>query len=183
MSQVIKNMASGPVPPSVPQQFTADDATVGIPVANNLNLFSRDTEENNNNGIQTTADPNLSDNFYVEITNRVKGTATTVDVGTGDIITFTPTVIGTYSFEFRISAYNTTSLLGAGASIFGAIRFDGVNTNICDLFDEINNDEGAMSNTDIAVIASGANMIVRATGYAGQTIKWAAVGLYTFVGA
>lgn len=182
MSQVIKNLASGPVPPAVPDQFTADDGTLGIPVANNLNLLSRDTTDNNNNGIQTTADPNGSDNFFIELTNRVQGTATTVGAGTGDIITFTPSVIGTYSFEFRIAAYNTTSLLGAGASIFGAIRFDGVNTNICDLFDEINNDEGAMSGTDLAVVASGANMILRATGYAAQTINWGAVGLYTFVG-
>jgi len=182
MSQFYIGVTAGSIPPAVPMQFTADDATVGVPVANNYNILSRDTTDDNSNGIQTTVDPNGSDSHYIELTNRVQGTATTVGASTGDIITFTPSVVGTYAFEFRIAAYNTTSSLGAGASVFGAIRFDGVNTNICDLFDEINNDEGAMSGTDLAVVASGASMILRATGYAAQTINWGAVGLYTFVG-
>src|SRR3546814_11782108 len=40
-------------------------------VGNNLNLLSRDTD-NNNNGIQTTADPNGGDDFFIELTNRVQ---------------------------------------------------------------------------------------------------------------
>jgi len=118
----------------------------------------------------------------IVITNRVQGSATTIGAATSTIITFTPTVIGTYAFEFRLAAYNTTSLLGSGASLFGAIRFDGVNSNVCDLFDEINNDEGAMTGTNLAVISSGASMLLQVTGYAAQTINWSAVGLYTFVG-
>lgn len=38
MSQVIKNLASGPVPPSVPTQFTTDNG-VAVPALNNLNVF------------------------------------------------------------------------------------------------------------------------------------------------
>lgn len=33
------NSASGPVPPTVPTQFTADDGNHAIPAANNLNVF------------------------------------------------------------------------------------------------------------------------------------------------
>ena len=66
--------------------------------------------------------------------------------------------------------------------MFGAIRFDGANSNICDTFDEIVNEEGAMSAVDISVVVSGADVILRATGYAAQTINWSSVGLYTFIG-
>lgn len=183
MSQIYKDNTSGPVPPAVPEQFTADDATIGIPVANNLNLLSRDTTENNNNGIQTTADPNLSDDFYVEITNRLQGSVTTVGAVTSPMITFTPTSVGTYTIECRISGYNTTSLLGAGYSLFGSVRFDGVNSNLCGTVDRIINEEGAMSSANTTFTVSGANILINGVGYAAQTINWIAVCLYTYVGA
>lgn len=182
MSQIYKSLAAGPVPPTVPTSFVTDDGTA-VPALNTLNVNGIDSTENNANGILTRANPNLSDNLEIIITNRLQGTTSTVGAVTGDIITFTPTVIGTYSIEYRTAAYNTTSILGAGYSFFGAIRFDGVNSNICDTFDEIVNEEGTMSNVDLAVVVSGANVILRATGYLGQTINWSSVGLYTFIGA
>lgn len=189
MSQIYKQVTAGVLPPVVPTTFDTQDGNA-VPAANILLVNAYDSEEDNVNGITTkggiaAGDPpgtGSANEMDVYITNRVQGFATTVGAATSTIITFTPTVIGTYAFEFRISAYNTTSLLGSGASVFGAIRFDGVNSNVCDLFDEINNDEGAMSSTDILVISSGASMLLQATGYAAQTINWAAVGLYTFVG-
>lgn len=186
MSQAgINNTTSGPVPPAVPTQFTADDSTVGVPVANNFNLLSNDTTANNDNGIRTTTIANGSANHFTQLTNRLQGSVTTVGdgvPGTGTIISFTPTVIGTYSIEYRAAAYNTTSTLGAGYSMFGAVRFDGATSTICDTFDEIVNEEGAMSGVDIFVDVSGADIRLRATGYAAQTINWSGVGLYTFVG-
>lgn len=38
MSQIIKSLVSGPVPPAVPTQFTTD-AGIAVPVANNINVF------------------------------------------------------------------------------------------------------------------------------------------------
>ncbi len=181
MSQIYKSLASGPVPPSVATSYVTDDGTA-IPVANSLNVLARDTTVNDVDGIRTNADPNGSANLYVELTNRLQGTVTTVGAVTDNVITFTPSVIGTYSTEFRVAAYNTTSSLGAGYSLFGAIRYDGVNSTICDTFDEIVNEEGAMSGVDIAVTTSGASLLVQVTGYAAQTINWSGVGLYTFVG-
>lgn len=183
MSNAFLRTSAGNLPPVVPTQFTADDATIGIPVGNNFNLLSNDTTENNANGIQTTTIADGSDNHFTQLTNRLQGSAATVSTGTADIITFVPPIVGTYSIEFRAAAYNTTSLLGAGYSLFGAIRFDGINSNICDTFDEIVNEEGAMSNVDIAIVVSGASVILRATGYLNQNINWSAVGLYTFIGA
>lgn len=183
MSQICKiSSGGGSLPPTVATSYVTDDGTA-IPSANVLNVNGLDSTENNANGIVTRANPDLSNNLDVIISNRLQGSATTTGTGTADIITYIPTVIGTYSIEYRVAAYNTTTPLGAGYSVFGAIRFDGTNSNICDTFDEIVNEEGAMSNVDIAVIVSGANVILRSTGYAAQTINWSAVGLYTFIGA
>lgn len=186
MSQIYKPLtSSGPIPPVIATSYVTQDGTA-VPAANVLIVNGNDSTENNNNGIITKGGvigTGTSNEVDVIITNRLQGSATTVDVGTADIITFTPSVIGTYSIEYRTAAYNTTSLLGAGYSYFGAIRFDGVNSTICDPFDEINNEEGAISAVDLSVIVSGANVILRATGYAGQTINWGSVGLYTFIGA
>jgi hypothetical protein len=181
MSQIIKNLASGPVPPAVPTSFTTDVNSPAVPLANVLIEIGGFVSTNNANGIRTDGSSG-SNTLTIQLTNRFQGSATTVGAGTADVITFTPTVIGTYSIEYRTAAYNVTSSLGGGYSFFGGIRFDGVNSNICDTFDEINNEEGTMSNTDLSVVVSGANVILRATGYLGQTINWSSVGLYTFVG-
>ncbi len=181
MSQIIKNLASGPVPPTVATTYVTDVNSPAIPAANILNVLGNDTTANNVNGVITDGSSG-SNTLTVQLTNRLQGAATTVGAATGDVITFIPTVVGTYSLEYRTAAYNTTSLLGAGYSFFGAIRFDGVNSNICDAFDEINNEEGAMTAVDLAVVVSGASIILRATGYAAQTINWSSVGLYTFIG-
>lgn len=182
MSQIYKSLSSGPTPPAIPDQFTVDVNGPAIPVANNLNVYGRDSTANDVDGIRTNNDPNGSATVYVELTNRLQGSTTTVGAVTGDIITFAPTVTGTYTIEYRVAAYNVTGSIGAGYSMFGAIRFDGVNANICDIFDEIVNEEGTMSSVDLSVVVSGANIILRATGYAAQTINWSAVGLYTFIG-
>lgn len=185
MSQFQVVYPSGVTPPTVPLQFTTDAGTA-VPAANNLDVKGKSSTENNANGVIVkggTPNTPAADEMDIVLTNRVYGSVTTVDAATETIVTFSPTVIGTYVFEFRVAAFNTTNPLGSGTSVFGAIRYDGADVFICDLFDEINNDEGAMSGTDIAVIASGASMELQATGYAGQTINWAAVGLYTFVGA
>ncbi len=183
MSQAgIINTSSGPVPPTVATSYVTDINSPAIPAANVLNVFGNDTTANNDNGIRTDGSSG-SNTLTVQITNRLQGSGTTVGAATADIITFIPTVIGTYALEYRTSAYNTTSLLGAGYSYFGAIRFDGVNSHICDSFDEIDNEEGTMSTTDLQIVISGASVILRATGYAGQTLNWSSVGLYTFIGA
>ncbi len=182
MSQIFKSGVSGPVPPSVPTSFVTDVNSPAVPALNILDVFGNDITTNNVNGIQTDGSSG-SNILTIQLTNRLQGSVTTVGAMNGDVITFTPTTIGTYAIEYRAVAYNTTSLLGAGYSLFGAVRFDGVNSNLCDLFDPIDNEEGTMSNTGLDVVVSGSNIILRATGYLGQTINWSAVGLYTFVGA
>lgn len=181
MSQVFKSLTSGPVPPAVPTSFVTDVNSPSVPIANVENVFGGFVSANDADGIRTDGSSG-SNTLTVQLTNRLQGTVQTVGAAAGDVITFTPTVIGTYSLEYRTAAYNTTSSLGSGYSFFGAIRFDGVNSFICDTFDEINNEEGAMSTVELEVVVSGANVILRATGYAAQTINWSSVALYTFIG-
>ena len=185
MSQFYQGTTAGSLPPIVPTSFTTQNGTA-VPAANILVINADDSRENNENGIITkggVVGTGTANEVDVIITNRMTGNVTTVGLVTSPIITFTPTVIGTYTIECRVAAYNTTSLLGSGYSIFQAIRFDGVNSNTCGLVDRIENEEGAMSSANVIITIVGANLIINAVGYAAQTINWTAVGLYTFVGA
>ncbi len=182
MSQAgIISTSAGPVPPVVATTYVTDVNSPAIPAANILNVLGNDTTVNNVNGIRTDGSSG-SNTLTVQLTNRMQGTGTTVGATTADIITFTPTVIGTYKLKFETAAYNTTSTLGAGYDVFGAVRFNGVTSTVCGSADTIDNEEGAMSSCDIDIVVSGANAILRVTGYLAQTINWGAVGTYVFVG-
>jgi hypothetical protein len=174
--------SGGPIPPVIPTSFDTDDGTA-IPAANILNVNGVDSTENNANGILTRANPDLSNNLEIVITNRLQGTVTTANATPTPIITFTPTVVGSYTIESRITAYNTTDTLGSGYSLFGTARFDGVNSNLCGTADRIVNEEAGMENASSTFTVSGPNILINAVGLAGKTINWSAVSLYTFVGA
>jgi len=187
LSQFYQGVTTGSLPPSVPTTFETQDGAA-VPAANILIIDGFDSRENNVNGIITkggVVGTGTSNEVDVVITNRLKNATviTTVGAVTTPIITFTPTVIGTYAIECRVSAYNTTASLGAGYSIFGSIRFDGVNSNLCGTVDRIVNEEGAMSSANVTMTVSGGNILINGVGYAAQTINWNAVALYTFVGA
>lgn len=166
--------------PSVPDQFTTDDSTIAIPAANNLNVLARGTTDDRSaQGIQTTADPNNGDDLYVELTNRVYGTASVTGVVTGDIITF---ALGgdaaVYRFHLHIAGRDTSSGDGVGYSLFGSIKTDGATATVIDTAFQDADEDASLSAAQMAFIASGNNMILRATGVAGQTISYAAYGYY-----
>ena len=182
MSQIYKS-AAGSTPP-IPTSFVTQDGTA-VPAANILLVNGFDSSQNNVNGIITkggVVGTGTSNEVDIVITNRLTGSATTVGAVTSPIITFTPTVVGVYTIECRIAAYNTTSSLGAGYSLFGSARFDGANSTLCGTVDRIVNEEGAMSSANATFTVSGADIIISGVGYAAQSINWNAVALYTFVG-
>lgn len=182
MSQAgIINTSSGPVPPTVATSYVTDVNSPAIPAANVLNVFGNDTTVDNSNGIRTDGSSG-SNTLTVQLTNRLQGSTNTVGAVTSPIITFTPPTIGTYTLEIRIAAYNETSSIGAGYSLFGSARFDGVNSNLCGTVDKVVNEEGAMSSANVTMTISGANILINAVGYAAQDINWSAVALYTFIG-
>lgn len=170
-------ITGGVLPPAVPLQFTADDATIAVPAANNLNLFTVDTTVNNNNGIQSTA---AGATVTTQLTNRLQGTGSTVDTGTADLITFslgaTP---GVYTFEINAAGFESTTPAGCGYSVFGTARTTGAAASIIGTPDKIVNEEAALTSCDISMVASGNDVIIRATGSGGGlTVNWNAVGYY-----
>lgn len=184
MSQIYKPLtSSGPIPPIIPTQFTADDASIAIPAANNLNIFSRDTSDNNDNGIQTTADPNLSDNLYVELTNRITGIVTTLDATPTTIITFPlGAVPGGFFINGDVVAFDVTDVAGGSYSFVSGIRTTGaagieIGTEFKDVLEE-----AAMMTADFTVSVSGNDLIISVIGIAGKTINWNCYLTYRFVG-
>jgi len=185
LSQIYKSLGGGgPIPPAIPTQFNTQNGNA-VPAANILIVNGFDSTENNTNGIITkggVVGTGTANEVDVVITNRLQGVVTTTNATPTALITFTPTVIGTYAIEIRIAAYNTSSSLGAGYSLFGSIRWDGANSNLCGTVDRIVNEEGAMSSANVTMTVSGANTLINAVGYGVEVINWSAVGLYTFVG-
>jgi hypothetical protein len=189
MSQFYIGPVAGALPPVVPTSFVTQLGTA-VPAANILIVNADDSTENNTNGIITKGGvigTGTANEVDVIITNRLTGTVTTVALGPVPMITFPLSVIGTYAIEARVAAYNTTSLEGAAYSMFAGVRFDGVNANLCGTPDRIVNEEGTMSapppGANCTITVSGGNVLINAVGYAGQSIKWSSVALYTFVGA
>ncbi len=185
MSQAgIISTNTGPVPPTVATSYVTQNGTA-VPAANVLIVNGNDSTENNANGIITkggVVGTGTANEVDVIVTNRLQGTVSTAGAVTSNIISFTPTVVGAYAIEARVAAYNTTGSLGAGYSIFGTARFDGVNSTLCGTPDKIVNEEGTMTSANVTMTVSGANILISGVGYAAQSINWSAVGLYTFVG-
>jgi hypothetical protein len=171
-------------PPDVPTQFTADDSTIGIPVGNNLNLVSRISFDDDDDFIRTTADPNGSENFLIEVTNRFVDTLTTTDATTTPLNTFSFNMQGTYQIETYIVAYNVTDNIGACYRVFAGILTDGVAvaTKIS-TEDKIVNEQSGMENCEVTVSTSGNDVLIQVTGLAGKTINWKSNGSYISVGA
>jgi len=181
LSQIYKPLTSaGPIPPIIPTQFTADDGNIAIPAANNLNVFSRDTNANNNNGVQTTADPNLSDNLYLELTNRITGTATTTDAATPVVLTSFAlgAAPATYILEIRIIAYNVTDALSAGYTSTSVIRTTGAAASEITANPGIIGEEGTMTGVTVSNFISGNTVETSVQGLLGKTINWLALTTY-----
>ncbi len=183
MSQIIKNLAAGPVPPAVPTQFTTDDGTIAIPVLNNLNLLSRDTNENNDNGIRTKADPNNSDNLFIELTNRVTGLITTLNANPVTIISLnlgsTP---GVYVIEGDLTAFNLTDIAGASYTFVGAAITDGVIATEIAVENKNVFEQVTMTAADFNYGVTGNTAFLQVIGIVGKVINWNALFTYRFIG-
>ena len=197
MSQIFKQVTAGVLPPVVPTSFTTQNGTA-VPAANILIVNGNDSTENNANGIITkggVVGTGTGNEVDIIITNRLQGTVTTVGAATQTIVTFTPTVAGTYAIEARVAAFNTTSTEGAGYSLFGTMRWSaggGGTATLCGTPDKIVNEEGSMAvpspnGANCTMTVSGGSVLINGVGYAvlavDQTINWSCVGLYTYVGA
>jgi len=178
MSQIIKNLSSGPVPPSVPTSFVTDSGTA-VPAANVLNDLGNTSTSNNNNGITTTGSGNTVTTL---LTNRIGATTTTVNATLTTIATFSLGAIpGVFSFEGRFSGFIPAS--GRGGTYFfeGSARTDGatateIGSDVDVVFEDV-----AMAASDVFFTTSGNNVLLQVQGILGATINWRVLSDYTFV--
>ena len=165
--------------PTVPTTFTTDSGNA-TPAANVINFLGIDSTENNANGISTSGSGNT---VNVILTNRVQGSdAGIVGATTSDLVTLaagaTP---GTYTFDIRGSAFESTTPAGAGFHIRGSARTTGAATSLIGSPDMITNKDAALAASNLDIVVSANNIIVQATGVAGLTTSFNTTGLFTFI--
>lgn len=185
MSQVIKNLASGPVPPSVATSYVTDNGTA-VPAANVLIVLGKDSTENNANGIVTkggVAGTGTANEVDVVITNRLQGSGSTIGAVTTPIATMnlgaTP---GNYAFQVYVSGYTATGPAGTAYSILACIRTNGATATLVATSDETFVEDPSLATSDIQVDVSGNSIVINAIGIVATTIDWNVVSTYVFIG-
>lgn len=187
MSQV-QSFGGGTMPPAVPLQFTADDALIAVPAANNLNVFGFTPATSLTNplidtdGVSTSASGST---LRVILTNRIGGAVTTNNATPDTSLAMAlGAVAGVYTFDVQIAALDTTDGQGLGYAIFGTVRTDGVSATLVGTPDKIVNEENApvnLSACDANLTVNLNTAVISLTGIAATTIKWRVLATFVFV--
>lgn len=185
MSQIIKGVTAGSLPPVVPTSFVTQNGTA-VPAANILIVDAFDSTENNSNGVITkggVVGTGTSNEVDLILTNRITGNAITTDGVTSQ--TLTSFNLGaspaTYLLEIRIIAYNVTDALSAGYTSTSTIRTTGAAASEISANPGIISEEGTMTGVVVQNQISGNSVETIVTGLAGKTIDWAALTTYIMV--
>ncbi len=185
MSQVIKNLASGPVPPSVATSYVTQDGTA-IPLANVLIVNGFSSDEDDDDGIITkggVVGTGLQNELDVVITNRIQGSGTTTNNTLTTIATFDLGADpGVYYISGTIIGYDTTNVAGGCFPFEFAARTTGLSgIEIASEFvNEIYEDDFGYDTVQVEI--SGNNVVVQVQGDLATTIEWNTLSTYTFVG-
>lgn len=182
------------LPGNVAEAFTTDDGLTAVPSAHLVILHGSDTTENVAAGIKTitglVATPGVPTNEVTTLlTNRIRGTTTTSD-GAGQvqalITPFSIAAVGTYAFNVTLVAYSATAGAGSGVTLtaFCSARTTGVTSAVIGNQDVFFAEDSALSTASVQfqVSAGGNTFGVQVTGIAGQTIDWACLITYEYVG-
>lgn len=102
----------------------------------------------------------------------VLGNGSTVGAVTADLITYAlRNVTAVYQFTVDVSGISATGD-AIGGRLVGTIKTTGAASSIVNTVDQTINSDAALAVADVTVIAAGNNLVVRATGVAGETISW-----------
>jgi hypothetical protein len=183
MSQagVLNSVSSNPLPPTIPTSFLTNSGT-GVPASNQLSITGGTSTDNNLNGIETDANPNLSKFVHVKLTNRATGSITTTDGSTVNLVTLplgsTP---GVYAISGSICGYIPAASQGGGYFFEGVTRTDGATaTEFTGQFTNFQEDS-AIQTAFVLAATSGNNFVLEITGIAATSINWVGVVNFTFV--
>lgn len=170
MSQIYKNSASGPPPPGTVTDLTGDTGTNPVPPdgANNINVFGDPTAP----GIVTRGDAATNTVFIGLELPTTCGTGTTIDVGTADLVTLS---LGATPATFNLIgniAGKAATASGIGGQSIGTFRTDGIAATLINSVDNTFNKDLAIAGASFTFVASGNDVIYRATGSLGSVINW-----------
>lgn len=171
----------GSIPGNVPQIFVLDDGSA-VPNANTLNVNGLSSSESNDNGILTRANPDLSENAEVVLTNRMIGTATTSGASTEDLVTFPlAATVTSYRLQFDVIGRETTTGDTVGYSVDGTVKTDGATASLVATPFYDKDEDPSLIDAEIALVVSGNNAVLQVTGVAATAITYKAVGIYVAV--
>lgn len=181
MSQLYKRGSGLPPPPTVPVEFDTQINSPAIPALNILITNGGDSTDDYIYGIRTDGSSG-GNTLTHQLTNRVRGTGSAAGAVNVDLITFNlGSSLAVYRFEIHISGICTLGFAlgeGVGYTIGGSIKTNGASATVIDVPDIDADEDILLEGAEMSFIASGNNMVVRATGTAGQTISYNAVGTY-----
>lgn len=170
MSQIYKSSASGPPPPGSVTDLTGDTGTNPVPPdgANNINVFGDPLAP----GIVTRGDAAGNTVFFGLEQPTTCGTGITVDVGTADLVTLAlGASAATYTLSANVAGKAATQN-GIGGSLFGTFTTDGATVTLINTVDAVINSDLVLAGASFTFVASGGNVILRATGSLGTVISW-----------
>lgn len=170
MSQIYKSRTSGPPPPGSLTDLTGD--TGFNPVApdgsNNINLFGDPLAP----GIVTRGDA-PSHTIFIGLQQPVVcGSGQTINTGTADLVTLPlGGAAATYTLSANVAGKAATQS-GIGGSLFATFKTDGATATLINVVDNVVNKDLVVAGASFTFVASGASVILRATGSLGTVINW-----------
>ena len=175
MSQIIKDLSAGPVPPSVATSYATDLEDLTVPAApaagGSVVSVTNILRVAGDNGIKTVETSNPGD---LQI-RFIRGETTTSD-GAGQ----TQTVISqqilnnaTMTIQIIVAGFSADNL-GIGAYGTASVKNVAGTLSLLDPLDLIVNKDAALGAANVTVTTSGTSLQVNVVGVAGKTIKWTA---------
>ena len=173
MSQIIKNLLGGPVPPAVPTSFTTDllDLNTGpsnpplgvvVPQANILRVAG----DNGIKSVETSIPGDLVLRF-------VRGSTVTVGAVTQTAVTQAILVGATMTIQIIVAGFSADNL-GVSAYATAGVKNVGGVLSIINTVDVIINKDVGLDAVNVTVTTSGSNLLVNVVGVTGKTITWTA---------
>lgn len=184
MSQAgIINVAGGGGGGSPVQTLTGNSGGAVPPTANNINVVGDANASVSNVTGTSTSVGNPGASTITWSSYGYIGAGSTVGAVTADLITLgLGAAAGAYHIVAQVVGFESTGPSGTAYWTLGAVKTTGVAATEIGTQQETYVEDAALAATDLDIVASGNNVIVRVTGVVGLTIDWRATLNYIRVG-